>query len=268
MTQTDIINKYHISELEECIDIIEDEISEKINNGNYKTGITYFNVVINCLGKSMLVFREIILLCKNGMPDGALGLARNLFEQFVIIMCFEEYDSDQKQKMVEKFYDDYEVQRNKSIKTMYEYANDTRNVQICEEELRRIKEKYGVKNLSTYWWCGRNTFSDLCKFIIDRASGEYKSLIQGLHISYKRACLELHANTFGNVNRVSGFFSGVDLSPKNEGQEYALDLAVKSFILIAMISYEVLGLNSSMIKEKLNDMALLYQNMINDFENN
>ena len=37
MTQEDIILKFRINELEECIDLIEDEISNKINQGNYKT---------------------------------------------------------------------------------------------------------------------------------------------------------------------------------------------------------------------------------------
>ena len=47
------------------------------------------NLVLNCTGKSLLTLRELILLCKNGFPDGALGLARNLFEQFIIISVFE-----------------------------------------------------------------------------------------------------------------------------------------------------------------------------------
>ena len=85
MTQEDIILKFRINELEECIDLIEDEISNKINQGNYKTEESYMNLVLNCTGKSLLTLRELILLCKNGFPDGALGLARNLFEQFVIV---------------------------------------------------------------------------------------------------------------------------------------------------------------------------------------
>ena len=36
MTQEDIILKFRIDELEECLDLIEDEISDKINHGHYK----------------------------------------------------------------------------------------------------------------------------------------------------------------------------------------------------------------------------------------
>lgn len=80
MTQEDIILKFRIDELEECLDLIEDEISDKINHGHYKQEESYMNLVLNCTGKSLLTLRELILLCKNGFPDGALGLARNLFE--------------------------------------------------------------------------------------------------------------------------------------------------------------------------------------------
>lgn len=89
MTQKDIILKFRIDELEECLDLIEDEISDKINHGHYKQEESYMNLVLNCTGKSLLTLRELILLCKNGFPDGALGLARNLFEQFIIISVFE-----------------------------------------------------------------------------------------------------------------------------------------------------------------------------------
>lgn len=73
MTQEDIILKFRINELEECIDLIEDEISNKINQGNYKTEESYMNLVLNCTGKSLLTLRELILLCKNGFRMGRLA---------------------------------------------------------------------------------------------------------------------------------------------------------------------------------------------------
>lgn len=64
MTQEDIILKFRIDELEECLDLIEDEISDKINHGHYKQEESYMNLVLNCTGKSLLTLRELILLCK------------------------------------------------------------------------------------------------------------------------------------------------------------------------------------------------------------
>ena len=51
MTQEDIILKFRIDELEECLDLIEDEISDKINHGHYKQEESYMNLVLNCTGK-------------------------------------------------------------------------------------------------------------------------------------------------------------------------------------------------------------------------
>lgn len=130
MTQEDIILKFRINELEECIDLIEDEISNKINQGNYKTEESYMNLVLNCTGKSLLTLRELILLCKNGFPDGALGLARNLFEQFVIVCIFEsQCEGSARDRMVEKYYADYDVQRYKNLKTMFKYTGQSGKMQ-------------------------------------------------------------------------------------------------------------------------------------------
>ena len=267
MTQEKIILKYHIDELEECIDLIEDEIANKINNGNYKTEDSYINIVLRCTGKSILTFRELILLCKNGFPDGALGLSRNLFEQFVIICIFEtECEGAARDEMVAKYCADYDVQRYKNLKVMYEYAGKVVEAQDCDKEIAKLKSQFSVKGFSNYWWCGQSSFAEVCEHIIECADGNYKTMVRNLHISYKGACLALHANSFGNTNRISDCFADIDLSPLDEGQEYALDLAVKSFIMVVMVLYRELGLNSERINKKLNKLALFYQNTIQNKE--
>ena len=78
LTQEYIIEKYKLDKLEKCLDRIEDDFANKINNGDYKTSDSYFEIVLRSTAKSLLTFRELILLCKNGLPDGALGLSRNI----------------------------------------------------------------------------------------------------------------------------------------------------------------------------------------------
>ncbi len=267
LTQEKLILKFHINELEECIDMIEDEIANKINNGNYKTEDSYIDVVLRCTGKSILTLRELILLCKNGFPDGALGLSRNLFEQFVIISMFEtKCEGADRNAMVEKYCADYDVQRYKALIIMYEYAGKTVEAQDCKKEIAKLKRQFSVKRFSNYWWCGQSSFTNLCGHIIECADGNYKTMVRNLHISYKRACLALHANSFGNTNRIIDCFADIDLSPLDEGQEYALDLAVKSFIMVVMVLYRELGLNSKIVNKKLNGLALFYQNAVQDKE--
>ena len=148
MTQEDIILKFRIDELEECLDLIEDEISDKINHGHYKQEESYMNLVLNCTGKSLLTLRELILLCKNGFPDGALGLARNLFEQFIIISVFEaQCEGVDRDRMVEKYYADYNVQRYKNLKTMCRYAGLKRKNAGLRERACEIAETIFCKQI-------------------------------------------------------------------------------------------------------------------------
>ena len=251
MTQEKIILKFHIDELEEYIDLIEDEIANKINSGHYKTEDSYLNIVLRCTAKSILTLRELILLCKNGFPDGALGLSRNLFEQFVIISIFEtECEGVARDEMAAKYCADYDVQRYKNLKVMYEYAGKVVEAQECDKEIAKLKNQFSVKKFSNYWWCGQTSFTKACEYIIECTDENYKTMVRNFHISYKRACLALHANSLGNINRISDCSADIDLSPLDEGQEYALDLAAKSFIMVVMVLYRELGLDSERVKKR------------------
>ena len=262
MTQEDIILKFRINELEECIDLIEDEISNKINQGNYKTEESYMNLVLNCTGKSLLTLRELILLCKNGFPDGALGLARNLFEQFVIVCIFEsQCEGSARDRMVEKSYADYDVQRYKNLKTMFKYTGQSGKMQDCENELTKLRNQFSISKFKDYWWSSHNSFSKMCEYIIDHTDEQCKMLVISLYLSYKRACCALHANSFGNTNRMGKCVAEIDLSPLDEGQGYALDLAVKSFIMVVAVLYRELGMDYEEINKKSNELAVFYQSI-------
>lgn len=102
----------------------------------------------------------------------------------------------------------------------------------------------------------------MCKYIIERIEEDCKMMVISLYISYKRACLALHANSFGNTNRMGSCLAEIDLSPLDEGQEYALDLAVKSFIWIVAVLYRELGMDYEKTNKKLNELSIFYQNII------
>ena len=261
LTQEYIIEKYKLDKLEKCLDRIEDDFANKINNGDYKTSDSYFEIVLRSTAKSLLTFRELILLCKNGFPDGALGLSRNIFEQFIILTRFEIENLDtNRNRLVEQFCDDYDIQRCKHLKYMYRYAE--KDTTQYDKTLEGYKNKYSISNFSDYWWCGEKSFSKLCRFVIENSTDNMKTMIKNLHISYKRACLDLHACSLGNACRICNTYPALDLSPTDKGQEYALDLSVKSFILIAAIAYRELDLDSSKPLEELNSLAYHYQCII------
>lgn len=259
-----IQDKYRLNDLEQLIDLIEDNVATKINGGNYKKLNTYFDVVINSLAKSIMTMREIIVLSQNGYPDGALGLARNLFEQFIIISRFELEPACDRNCLAEKYCDDYNVKRYKFFRFMYDDLGMEKEKDKYENELNLIKNKYKSNNKSEYWWCGENSFYDVYKKIYNSSEEEYKHMLKSLHIYYKKACSELHASSFGNSNRIGEKNDAIYVGVLETGQEYALDFAVKSFIRVVMVSYRELKIDVDQVHEKLNDLAEFYQKLVND----
>ena len=60
--------------------------------------------------------REIIHLSAFGYPDGALSLARNIYEHVIILAFFENHKSDNDfGNYVDDYYVDYDIQRNKAL---------------------------------------------------------------------------------------------------------------------------------------------------------
>lgn len=66
---------------------------------------------------------------------------------------------------------------------------------------------------------------------------------------------------FGNTNRMGKCVAEIDLSPLDEGQGYALDLAVKSFIMVVAVLYRELGMDYEEINKKSNELAVFYQSI-------
>ncbi len=257
-----IDKKYQLSELKQCLNLIENDFERTINQGNYTEEKSYLNVVLHCAGKSILTMREIIILCENGMPDGALGLSRNIFEQFIIIYFFESKTIDEERdKLVEKYLADYEMKRLMYLKEVYKYANKQSENEQYQKELDNQLNYFYVKKYKDYWWSGANNFGDLCRNVIDNVEDECKPMVNNMHLSYKRACLSLHASHFGNANRLTESYPDIDISPSNRGQQFSLDLAVKSLIMVVMVAYKLLNIPSKEVNKRLNDLAIFYQEL-------
>ena len=53
------------------------------------------------------------------------------------------------------------------------------------------------------------SFTKVCECIIECTDGNYKTMVRNLYILYKRTCLALYANSFGNTNRISDCYKAV-----------------------------------------------------------
>ena len=197
--------KWRLDELEEIVDSIYADICTTGATLKIKNQRDYTNIVLYIVTRSIIAMRSTICLSTFGYEDDAFAVARNLYEQFIILIFFEEHKSDDNfTDYVEDYFADYEVQRLKG------HIYDLKHFEDCAEEMSNIElEKAAleasahrdIKN-GTYWWAGHKTFSNLAHSIIKKVSDEEKPLFYALHLSYMRACVGLHSNCMGNILRL------------------------------------------------------------------
>ena len=81
------IEKWKLNELVGVVDEFDSTICDKVNESKLKFSHDYKNLLFFMAGKSVVTTKEILCLVQCGYPEGALSLARNLYEQSVIAEC-------------------------------------------------------------------------------------------------------------------------------------------------------------------------------------
>lgn len=265
---TEIIDTiYRVFELKQVLDSIEVLLSKEVLN-NLKPDKDYQNLLFYMLGKCLVNCREIVLLCANGLPEGALALARNVYEQYMTLGFFVLKRGEPNfEDYVEDYFLDYDLKVNKAFRWEAEKithsAADFAAVDAGQASINQRKHQKKVSG--DYWWTGGNSFRDLVVAIIDHERDDsYKIFIAKLHVIYLRACAAVHAGIFGNVNRLGTEqgFVGIDNSAKIAGQEYPLFLMAGSMIAIVGTVFTEFGIDANEIVSKLNNLALTYLDLL------
>ena len=203
-TLTEIIDKkYRLSELKQVLDSIEVLLSKEVLN-NLKPDKDYQNLLFYMLGKCLVNCREIVLLCANGLPEGALALARNVYEQYMTLGFFVlKHGEANFEDYVEDYFLDYDLKVNKAFRWEAERLTQSA-VDLAAVDARQAsinQRKHQKKVSGDYWWTGGSSFRDLVVAIIDHEREEsYKNFIAKLHVIYLRACAAVHAGIFGNAS--------------------------------------------------------------------
>ena len=261
--QTPCSLQWRLDELEAIIDSMENEIEAAITQQQIQTGHDYTNIILRTAGKSIVSMREIIHLSAFGYPDGALSLARNIYEHVIILAFFENHKSDNDLgNYVDDYYVDYDIQRNKALQ--YESKNCTQDAEALtalKNELDQLKQTAHHRVAGDYWWSGSSNFGQLVKAAIASVPDERgKRFLHGLHFTYKRACVAIHSSCIGNTLRlgVDPDFAGIDTSPTIKGHSLPLWFATTSFIYIMGVTYALLNLDYMTHDHDLNDLALFF----------
>ncbi|MCI9557952.1 MAG: hypothetical protein HFG52_01690 [Lachnospiraceae bacterium] len=262
----DHIEKWKLNELVQVIDEFDSAICDKANESKLKFFHDYKSLLFFMAGKSVVTTKEIICLVQCGYPEGALSLARNLYEQFVIAEFFHTHKADGNfQDYIDDFFADYEIQQNKLLAFSAEYVeNDIAAKQQAVRRTTEIRANAHSQKKSPYWWADKGTFSDMAMDLIKRQTNpDLKKFTAMHHMMYQRACVSLHASCAGNMLRLGDDpeFCGVDNRPRKNGHSIPLLLGVYSLLGVTHIVCEEFGIDSTDWKLRLNDLLIYYKSL-------
>lgn len=262
--QTNCSLDWKLNVLDKIIDSMEDEIELAITQKQILTDRNYANIILRIAGKSVVNMREIICLSTYGYPDGALSIARNLYEQVIILAFFENHKNDKDfNNYIEDYYTDYDIQRNKALQYKAENClQDSQTQSALKAELKQLKKAAHHSVFGDYWWSGNSKFAQLVKIAIASVPEEKgQKFLHELHLVYKRACMSIHSNCIGNTLRlgINPDFVGIDTSPTTKGHSLPLWFATTSFDYIMGVTYTLLGLDYQKNCQDLNNLVLFFR---------
>ncbi len=256
--------QWRLFELDATIDLIDEKMANAVNEKQLSEQRDYMNVVLHIAGKAILGMREIIHLSAFGYPDGALSLARTMYEHLIILATLENRRNDADfLHYIDDYYISYEIARLKALKYGFGIcAQDSEKEKEISDELEQVKLQAHRKAQGDYWWLGENNFKSVVEHLVASISdSDLQSFIHELHFAYKRACASIHSNCLGNSLRlgVDVNFTGVDTAPTQDGHALPLWFATTSFIYVAGVAYQMLDLDYTLEKSKLNELAIFYK---------
>lgn len=264
---TECTKLWKLDDLALIVDSAESYIVDAAQAQHVKTDNDYLNILLFAFGKSITIMREIICLSTFGFPDGALSLARNIYEQFIVVSFLEKHRQDSDfQDYVEDYHLDYSIQRNRALKYEATYFGNSEGLKEIESETTKAKNASHRKvTKQDFWWTGKGTFAKVVEDVQNsEADPAIKTFLARLHFAYKRACASIHASCLGNVLRlgVDSNYIGIDNSPKTNGHELPLYLATCAFIFVLSITCKELQLDDKYMNKELNDLAAFYFNYL------
>ena len=264
LANPECIKRWCLDDLSGTIDQFEDDLIKRLEERPIEYAHDYPNILLRMAGKVIVTTREIITLCSVGYPDGAMGLARNLYEQYMLLSLFQQNkrsDTEEFGKIVSDFYLDYE--RRYLLMSMYERKN-VQQADTAEEaeQLNKLDKQKKHKGSHDYWWTGYPNFGEIEAAVRKYLTDDQDMVVMNnaLHARYYFACNILHASAFGNAYRISNDaeFQGIDTCPKYDEVCVPLEFAALTLVGVVCTICAELGINPMFYKYELNKLAAFY----------
>lgn len=145
----------------------------------------------------------------------------------------------------------------------HDLRGETKEIELLSAELQEIKKKVGKDIKGEYWWADKANFAGIVEAVIGSQQDiAEKRFICELHLLYKRACVALHASSMGNSLRIGKDNQShiIDTTPDYDGLAAPLFFTVSSFIFVVGSTCELLGIDYSKYKNRLNNICIALQN--------
>lgn len=239
--------------------------------GKMESREDYPNILLHAAGKSSLTLGAIIQLCTKGFPDAALVLARQIYEQSIILCFFEHVKRNPDfYKYVEDYYTDYRLQIAKYNKWQAEHITKSiSDITKYKDKIDEIRQKAHKKLKGDYWWTGLGNLYNVVEKLINSEDDTIAAYMTLNHLLYMRACKDVHAGSLGNMLRLGSdpLICGVDNTAKTSGHGLPLYYSVKSFNIICVIVFSNLGIDGNKLIQKFDKLIDLYARIDDDIGN-
>ena len=247
MLEQEKIEEWHLQEWWDRVDKVEDEVIKIVRTKRVEMNID--RMFITNYGKLVLSIREILTLLKNGYPDGALSIARTVYEIMILTkFIYQKYEEDNDTDLIERYFADHNVKVYKHYLNYYKrlYKNTLDGIKIensvddlktkigCkvdeyETKLKELREKYKKIDIQ-YWWASKEFKGRVNFQVIDNSTNDECVL----RMLYERACVGIHASALGTyalLGRENEFGNIIYTTPTDSGFEAPL--------LLGMVSHDM-----------------------------
>jgi len=252
------IDKWKLEEIDQIIDEVESELESRVNSGICKCDDDFLNICLNTIGRTIVSMREVLHLLAAGYPDGALCIARNIYENMIILSFLETKSNETNfPEMTKRYFDDMSVIRHKILKSYHERLSLDEKAKENTEELEQLKKKYNIKSFRDYWWCSKNSFNDIVNEVFDLHDESLNGLTSMLFLLYKKACITLHATCTGNVATIGRHNEMNIIETGRTGNEFniPLFLSLLSFHITMLITFKQLNVDCNEVSQKISNLA-------------
>ncbi|MBS5737361.1 MAG: hypothetical protein KHW62_05040 [Clostridiales bacterium] len=250
--------RWNYKELTELISEAEKRLNEVAVRSSEKN---YQSLLIDFFGKAILYSKEILTILYDGYPDGAMSLARELFENSVTLSFIERHKNDD--TLLERYFDSIELSSlSDSIKLLLflrDGASDKKTITDLTDMIDRKKrshaaiiQKYTSNSITVfrkYWWIG-----DILEEKDKNFYGILKNTVWDKTIFKHIYNMSKH-NGHSTIDNLNSNDVAISANPSTEGFQLPLCFTISSFQNICKIVFINDEINFSDIDNRLNKIT-------------